>query len=159
MNAAAAAAAFLFGGVFMDIVLYICSDDPRTIQKNLTSAKTISANIKTDVSIMRPVFFINNDSDIISNHYNYLSAFGKYYFITDITVTPAQALRISAREDVLYTYADQIMQCPAIVVRNSKIANTYLADTQIPLEQYKNQQVLRFNSFAWNDRNILVCAG
>ena len=148
-----------FGGVFMDIVLYVCSDDPRTIRKTLSSAKTISANIKTDVSIMRPVFFINNDSDIIDNHYNYLSAFGKYYFITDITVTPAQALRISAREDVLYTYADQIMQCPAIVVRNSSIANTYLADTQIPIEQYKNQQVLQFDRLYYYDQCVIVCAG
>lgn len=143
----------------MDIVLYICSDDPRTIRKTLTGTKTVSANIKSDVSIMRPVFFINNDSDIITNHYNYLSAFGKYYFITDITVTPAQALRISAREDVLFTYAEQIMNCPAVVVRNSTIANTYLADTQIPLEQYKNQQVLQFNRLYYYSQCVIVCAG
>lgn len=143
----------------MTIKLYKCSDDERTIQKTLTGEKTITANIKTECSIMTPEFYINDDSSIISGGYNYAFAFGKYYFIQDITVTPAQALRIRCREDVLYTYAADILACPAVVARSSAVPNTYLPDPELPIEQYQQQQVLQFSRFYYHDQTIIVCVG
>lgn len=143
----------------MDLVLYKCADDPRTISKSLSDALTVSCHIKNECSIMQPEFYINNNDTIISGGYNYAAAFGKYYFISDITLTPAQALRIRCREDVLYTYAAQILACPAIVARNSGVPNTYLPDPELPLEQYKNQQVLQFTRFYYYAQTIIVCAG
>ena len=146
----------------MDVVFYKCADDPRTIKKTITDALTVPAFLKEDVDLMRPVLFLQAsvyNPDLLSNGYNYLYAFGRYYFVVDMTLTPAQALRVSAREDVLMTHADAILNCPAVLVRNSDVPNTYLDDTMLPIAKYKNQQVLQFYPLSWTDRSIIVCVG
>lgn len=143
----------------MQITIGITADDPRTLRKTIKDTVQVSAEIKDDVNILNPDFYIKNSSAIIQNRYNYLQAWGRYYFITGMTVITGQGLRISCRQDVLMTYADQIAACPAIISRNSALPNTYIADGQIRTEAYQLQQVLTFNDFTYFNQAIIVCVG
>lgn len=144
----------------MEIVIGCCADDPRKLRKTVTSTKTITATIKEDCAVLMPDFYIVYDADLISNRYNYVTAWGRSYFVTGMQVIPGEGIRVSCRQDTLSTYADQIAGCTAVCTRCSAAPNTYLLDSQIQTEAYQLQQVLTFGfTFAYSGQAIIVCVG
>lgn len=144
----------------MEIVIGCCADDPRKLHKTVTSTKTITATIKEDCAVLTPDFYIVYDADLISNRYNYVTAWGRAYFVTGMQVIPGEGIRVSCKQDTLSTYADQIAGCTAVCTRCSAAPNTYLPDSQIELEAYQLQQVLTFGfTFAYSGQAIIVCVG
>lgn len=144
------------GGIYMQIVLSKITDDPKCLYKHPTDSITLSAEIKADCAIMTPIFDLLYDSTVINGHYNYLAAFGRYYFITDITVLTGGSMRISCREDVLYTYAAQIINCPIISDRSHNAYNVYLPDDKRRFYQYKKHQYVTLGDIGVP--NIIVIA-
>ena len=126
----------------MQIVISKITEDPRCLFKHPSDSITIAAEIKEDVQIMRPVFYIVYDSSIVDQHYNYVEAWGRYYFITDITVTTGGSMRISCKEDVLYTYADQIVNVPIVAERSNNAFNAFIQDNDRRFYQYTQQQYI-----------------
>lgn len=126
----------------MQIQISKITEDPRMLYKHPEDTITVSAEIKEDIEIMRPVFFIVYDAAILDQHYNYVYAFGRYYFITDITVTTGGAMRISCKIDVLYTYADQLINIPVVAERSSNAFNAFLQDSDRRFYQYTQQQYI-----------------
>lgn len=124
----------------MTIVISKVSDDPRALYKHPSDAITIAAELKEDVDVMQPSFYVVYNSSIVDNHYNYLAAFGRFYFITDISVTTGGAMRIRCREDVLYTYAAQIVNLPIIAERSDSTYNAFINDGQRRFYQYTQHQ-------------------
>ena len=124
------------------ITLYKCADDQRCLYKHPTDAKDLTAQIKDAASIMTPTFYIAYDSDLLTQHYNYASAWGRYYYIDDMTVDVGGAIYIKCREDVLYTYADQIVQCPIIAERSDNAFNAFISDPQRRFYQYTDHQYI-----------------
>ena len=143
----------------MEIVISKCSDDPRKAFKTLTGGKTVSVNIKSEIDIRNPVFFLAYDDDIITQHYNYVTAWGRSYFMEPPQLVPGQGMRISCRQDTLSTFAAQIANCPAIVARCSAAPNTYLADSEIQTAAYSLQQVIPFTAFEYFNQAVIVCVG
>lgn len=143
----------------MQIILGCCADDPRKLRKTITNTRTVSAQIKDDIDILSPDFWLVHDDAIISGLYNYVQAWGRQYFISRIDLITGQGMRISCRQDTLSTYADQIAACPATLLRCSAAPDTYLPDAQLPIEAYKLQQVLQFGGFNFANQAIIVCVG
>ena len=143
----------------MEIVIGCCADDPRKLVKTVTSTKTITATIKDDCDVLSPTFYIVYDSDIMTNRYNYVSAWGRAYFVTGMEVIPGEGIRVSCKQDTLSTYADQIAGCSAVIARNSSTPNTYLPDPMLHTEAYQLQQVIAFDSFSYFNQAIIVCVG
>lgn len=84
----------------MQIEISKIAEDQRVIYKHPADTITISAEIKEDVQIFRPVFYIVYNSMILDQNYNYVHAFGRYYFVTDITVTTGGSIRIACKMDI-----------------------------------------------------------
>lgn len=143
----------------MEITLYKNSDDPRVMSKTLTEPITLQAEIKEQCSTDTPAFYIKYNSDILTEHYNYASAWGRYYFLGEPELVPGQGMILRGKQDSLMTYAAQIRACPAVIRRNSGVPNTYLPDSSLPLTAYKNQQILTFEPFTYFDQCIIVCVG
>lgn len=141
----------------MQIVLSKITEDPRCLYKHPSGSITIAAEIKEDVQIMRPVFYIVYDSSIVDQHYNYVQAWGRYYFITDITVTTGGSMRISCKEDVLYTYADQIVNVPIVAERSDNAFNAYVQDNDRRFYQYTQQQYITIGSDIGFPNIICMC--
>lgn len=144
----------------MTITIGCCADDPRKLRKTVTSTKTITATIKDDCDVLAPTFYLVMDDDLISDRYNYVTAWGRQYFVTGMQVVPGEGIRVSCKQDTLSTYADQIAGCTAVCTRCSAAPNTYLPDSQIQTEAYQLQQVLTFGfTFAYSGQAIIVCVG
>lgn len=143
----------------MQIVLSKITEDPRCLYKHPTDLITVTAEIKEDVDIMRPMFYIVYDSSILDQHYNYLSAFGRYYFITDVIITTGGSMRISCKEDVLYTYADQIVNVPIVAERSSNAFNALIQDNERKFYQYTKQQYITIGDIGFPDITVIATVG
>lgn len=143
----------------MQIVISKIADDPKCLYKHPTDSITLSAEIKENCNLMTPIFDVLYNSAVVQNHYNYVSAFDRFYFVIDITVTPGGAMRLSCKEDVLYTYADQIVQCPIIAERSNNAYNTYIADNQRRFYQYKSHQYVTLGDIGVPNIIIIATVG
>ena len=126
----------------MQIVLSKVAEDPRCLYKHPTDEITLTAQIKDASSIMQPTFYITYDADLIDQHYNYVQAWGRYYFIADMQIDIGGTIYIRCVEDVLYTYADQIVQCQIVAERSKNAFNAFIQDNDRRFYQYTQQQYI-----------------
>lgn len=126
----------------MQIVLSKVAEDPRCLYKHPTDAITLTAQIKDASSIMQPTFYLTYDADLIEQHYNYAQAWGRYYFIADMQIDIGGTIYIRCAEDVLYTYADQIVQCQIVAERSKNAFNAFIQDNDRRFYQYTQQQYI-----------------
>lgn len=118
----------------MNIDLYKCTDDKRVINKTLGTAKTLSnCELNDESSIINPSFIIDNDATVYDYNYVYIAYFGRYYYITDITVINGQQMLIKCAVDVLKSHASEILNCDVISRRNQNNYDMYLPD-DLPIE-------------------------
>ncbi len=141
--------------------LYNCADDPRTVNKTLSVARTVEMIMLETSSILTPRLRITWTDSLTGYNYMYIPAFNRYYFITDISAEPAGQGIINATVDVLMSYAAAIKQCPAVVVRYSRreqrgsAKSTYMNDSQLPIS---NGRSIRAVEFEGTDLNIDVAS-
>ena len=103
----------------MQIKFYKIKDDKRALVKTLNSSTlqaTLTGNIKRDTSIIDPVFEVSYSADVFTSNYIHVPAFGRYYFINNITASQ-QRLYISCHVDVLMSYHDQIDALECVIER------------------------------------------
>ena len=112
----------------MTIKFYKFTNEKIAVNKTLTSELSLSGTLREECSIMNPVILVEADDDIVTYNYCEISAFNRYYYITDITSVRNGLWRISLHVDVLYTYRSEIKAQPAIVGRNESKYNLYMAD-------------------------------
>ncbi|MBQ1296568.1 MAG: hypothetical protein IIY21_21160 [Clostridiales bacterium] len=145
----------------MTIKFYDVKDDRRCTVKTLNSANlkaTLTGNIKTDTSIIDPVFEVAYDADIMVSNYMRIDALHRYYFINNIEVG-AQRLYIHAHVDVLMSYHTDIDKLQCVVARQaSKFkSNLYLGDEMFKSILPKDVVSLPFPS-AMDDTGSYVLA-
>ena len=126
----------------MDIYLFSITDDPRVVNKNVPADPQglhISAT-PTDVKdILNPSFLVNVTSPTqIKGHYNYahIPDFERYYFITNLAISPSANIQIDLHVDVLKTYENSIPLIDGIIIRSSK-ASGEMVDKSLPINEYK----------------------
>lgn len=119
----------------MEIRLYTITDSINTINKTLPTPTIFNGSIKDDgsVSIDSPTVLLATAALPAAN-YMYISAFGRYYYITSRRVVRTGLLEITGVSDPLMSFADQIMASPAIADRSADIdrTNAYIYDAQQP---------------------------
>lgn len=118
----------------MEIKFYQNSDDKRVISKTLGTAKTLSScQLIDESSIINPVIEIDIDTSLYAYNYAYIAYFGRYYYITNITVLDGARMRVTMAVDVLMSFATQILACNVNSRRNEKSFDLYLPDDR-PVE-------------------------
>ena len=138
---------------------------------NLTPLLTVSGNFKNAQSILTPIviidtidpFLLVDDSgelvlddskrplltsrdaskEIIKANYCYIDELQRYYFISDIQVVNNDLIQLYLKEDVLYTYANQIKEHTAYISRN-EFTNT-------PLIEDRNEQLFYDKEVSYKD--------
>lgn len=123
----------------IQVDLFRNADDKRVMDKTLTSLYSVNANIITPSSVMTPQLRVAWSSGLQTANYMYIAAFGRYYYITDITADTGGAAIITGRVDVLMSYDAAIKSLPAVVVRSTSSTNTgsqkstWIPDPQLPM--------------------------
>lgn len=120
----------------MLITLYRVEDDPRVVNKTLSSEHLdINATCTDAKDILNPEFVINLAAQVSANYnYMYIPEFHRYYFITDIAYDTAQNLVLSAHVDVLKSYAGSIPSIKGMITRSSN-ANGEMTDGTLPINE------------------------
>ena len=142
----------------MILDLYKCIDDPRTLRKNLTDKMSKSVTLKEDTDIYNPTYQLAYDADILDG-YNYAQCGGRSYFIRDVVAITGQIISIVCKEDVLMTYADQILQCPVIVGRSDNNYNAYISDPKRCFYQHTTAQYITIGDIGYPSSVVMVTVG
>lgn len=143
-----------------DIILQTNKSEKNKLDKDVTDIITLSGVLKNETSIINPIILIEGDlSGFVTCNYMTISIFNRKYFVTNIRAIRNGLFEISARVDVLSTYAAQIRANTAIVHRQENRWNLYLNDGTF--RTYQNPMVLtrEFPNGFTTQEFILAVAG
>lgn len=114
---------------------YKNDDDPKVVNKTLGNAITsATCSPYGTVDIVAPVLELDYNANVLECNYCYISDFNRYYFINDISVSPANKMIVSCSVDVLKTYSGSIGNLKACITRSESIGGpTYIIDDRLPI--------------------------
>lgn len=142
------------------ISLFKTASENNRVVKTLTDEKQLSGELRNQTSVLNPSIRIESADNISTYNYAYISEFGRYYYITDITSVRTNCWIISLRCDVLMSYSDQIKAITGVVVRQESNPNKLLVDRLERLQSNKEINILYYpDAFSKNLQFILVTAG
>lgn len=122
------------------IIFYTTDCPPNQVTKTFVKAESgddgaiiATGTLRDGASLLDPVVIIQPDPTLNPNfikekNYMWIEAFGRYYYITNIS-TPYNGLwEVHGHVDVLMSFADRIRQQTAIVAKQEKKYNLLLDD-------------------------------
>ena len=142
----------------MTVTLYKTSDDPRVVNKTLTAVgNTISATAKGNFSIISPTLILDYTGSMTGVNYFYITDFGRYYYITDISLDIGGRIVISGAIDVLKTYATGIGNATATVIRSESVGKpTMIPDSKLPVNPNTKELKTAYKSFTPTGSNLYL---
>lgn len=143
------------------IQLYNNTSAKNRIGKDLTKiGDPIVGEFRNESSIINPdiIFKFDDVGDYKHCNYMYIKEFDRYYFVNDIISLRNRIVEIKAHVDVLETYKDDIVKNSAIIARNEKAFNMYIADSELATSQDSYVVSYDFpNSFKKGDEHLILC--
>ena len=132
-----------------------------------TLLDTVSGTFREAVNILNPVIDITPTTQLTQakilnkGNYVYISDFGRYYFVTDITAVSKDVLRLSLHVDVLMSWATEIRANTVVIERQEKdsASNTYLSDHELKLYNEPYVETYAFTNSFTADNFVLAVAG
>lgn len=129
------------------------------IKKEIVKIAELTGTFRDSVSVINPTIRIEYNSPVAFD-YVYVSHFGRWYFVEDITMVRNNVMDISLRVDVLETFADGILANKAIIDKSASKYNLYLNDDSLKMYQKPLIQQIEFpNALFSNHEWVLIVAG
>ena len=94
------------------------------------SGQQYDVKLKEPTNVLTPTF----KSATMSKEVNYIQAFGRYYYVTDVTYDTNDIAEFHCSVDVLATYKDNIKAATVFVERSDYAYNSMLPDPYISIE-------------------------
>ena len=143
----------------MEIILYNNISEKNKIGKDITLVATLTGSIKDPSSLIRPKIVIEY-SDPTAFNYVYISEFGRYYYVGDITILNTNILMISLIVDVLESFKTSILSQHVIIDKNQNVFSNYLPDDNLVTLVKSKTDIVNFPSGLLDDGEfILITAG
>lgn len=143
----------------LTINLYATVTPKNYLYKTLGTASSHNCVLKSqDCSLMNPVLTLAADvSSLAGFNYAYIQDYGKYYFIASPpTAVAYNRAEIELEEDVLMTYASQILNLSGIVKRSQSNYNLYLTDEKQKQEAHTGVVLKKWGYTFEPDKSILL---
>lgn len=146
-----------------NIVVQTNSSEKNRLDKSITDLATLTGTLRTDTSIIDPVFRIEgNLASYITANYCTVEAFGRSYFINNIRSIRNGLFEISCHVDVLTSFKTQIRANKAILQKSENNWNLYLNDGSLQTEHRPEIITSKFSngdalSGTWS--YVLIVAG
>lgn len=104
------------------------SEDNR-LDKELTTLYSLEGVLKDGTSIMTPSVLVQaSPSSLAICNYATISAFGRRYYVTNISAYRGDLTQIDMKVDVLTSWKQEIRNCTGIVYKQENLWNLYLDD-------------------------------
>lgn len=116
---------------------YRCSDDPRTVNKNIGEI-IVSRNcaVTGQCDIVTPLLILDYNKEILTCNYFNIPDWERFYFMSPPNVDKAGRMYITGNVDVVYTYRDALKSCSGTAIRNEGIGMpTDVIDPSLPIVQ------------------------
>ncbi len=145
----------------MNIDLYTISDDPRVVNKTVGTTVFTSGDAvpRGSITVTGGSVTIDTTTDLSSVNYAYISDFGRYYFVDEITVLRNNIWVLTLRVDVLKSFASDIIALTGTIDRNEDLADAYLQDGQYVAKMYRQITTKAFPNSMSADNIILMTVG
>ena len=104
------------------------------INKQVTQVAALTGTFRDSVDIISPVVRVEHDNPA-GFDYVFISDFGRYYYVEDITVVRTGILDLHLSIDVLESHKTAILANNAILDRQESKYNLYLNDDSIKMRQ------------------------
>lgn len=144
----------------MNITFYNTASENERVTKVLTQVLSLNGTLREESDVMSPSIVVQADTSLLSCNYAYITEFGRYYFIDNITSIRNGIWLVKMHIDVLMTYDSAIRGLYAVVVRQESKQSSYLIDNKIPLQAKETTQTFNFpNAFSKSLYYVLAVAG
>ena len=145
----------------MNITLYNNLSEKNVIQKTLANAVQLTGELSESTSIKNPIITIEYPSTIVGFNYCYIEDFARYYFVSDIKSLRNNLWALTLRVDVLMSFANDILNTPAIIDHTSASETTNYMQSSIWGSLVKdNTNIINFSSGLSNSGGyVLITAG
>ena len=145
----------------MDIIIQTNNSDDRAVRKELTTLLTLEGSLREQSSIIDPVITIEADISVLTGcNYITIPAWGRSYFVQNITSVRTGLVQLSAHVDVLVSFATPLLQCVAVLNRQENIYDLYMDDGQWYISALKKRKIINFpNAFTNSGEIILTMIG
>lgn len=129
----------------MKLKFYINHDSNNTINKNLESLKELNINLKTNQDTFTPSLVLTRKNIPVQS--NYLELNNKYYFIENVKLFHTNYVILNLKEDVLYTFKDDILNSDVDIIEKSKPSNYNQNSTtnEIIKDKYISDKTIKLN--------------
>lgn len=129
------------------------------IKKDIVKIAELSGTFRDSVSVINPTIRIEYNNPVAFD-YVYVSHFGRWYFVEDITMVRNNVMNISLRVDVLETFADGILSNKAIIDKSASKYNLYLNDDSLKMYQKPLIQQIEFPNALFSQHEwVLIVSG
>ena len=146
----------------MEINLYVNSSEPERVIKSLTDVATLTGSLHNESDVVNPYVIIEGAYFPSTANYAYISDFGRYYYVTEVSSIRNGYIGVSLASDPLMSFANDIKNLRAIIDRQADMAhaNVYLPDDVIVHDSREFYAVKQFSN-GFNDAGefILITAG
>lgn len=144
----------------INYVVANCEDAPNVINKSFSVIATAKVNILSgDYKHMHIRFQGSNLKDInVLKNFNYMydQAYGRYYFVKNITAVASETYECDLDIDVLTTYKDDFLYNTYIIERSEKNFSLYLKDSAYTEYAYKKSENIVFPSGFSSDASTVI---
>lgn len=142
----------------MTIILYNNSSAPNFVNKSITEVDRITGVLRNPASVTDPVITIERDNPTGFN-YVQIPEYGRYYYVTGISMTNNMLLSLALHVDVLMTYRDSIRDMNAIIRRQENKFNLYLDDGIFKAYQNTKHKIIKLPYGFTEYSYVLALAG
>lgn len=144
----------------MNIDLYTITDDPRVVDKTVGTATLSTSGVpRGAITVTGGEVTIETSTDLSGINYAYISDFGRYYYVDDITILRNDVYILRLRVDVLMTYSAEIKTLVGTIDRNEGLADAYLQDGKYIAKVYRQCVTKAFPNSMTADNIILMTVG
>lgn len=141
----------------MDIEFYNYTGEFNRLNKTLTDGTTVSCDFNIDYNKINPTLKLKYDNDFNFN-YCYISDFGKYYFIDNVTILRNGFIVCNLTEDVLMTYKELILSASGTITKSFN--SPYLQGANIPVTSKPSIVKYDFDdSFNHSGEYVIIASG
>lgn len=144
----------------MDIYFYVNHSEKIKIGKNLTNEFKLTGTLRNESNVVNPEILIELDNPSIYN-YARIDAFGRYYFIQEITSIRNNLWMISMKSDPLESFKNEILSNP-VILSDSEVAGAekYLSGDVWKTKVKDSTDIINFpNGLLNSGEFILITAG
>ena len=124
----------------LTIKLQLNNSPANYVDKVVVDVLTLTGTLKEGSSLQTPQIMVEHSGAITGVNYARIESFGRSYYITDIHNDHNTIWTISLKSDPLTSFKTQIRACNAIIAKNEKAFNLYLADSNFKC--YQNPYII-----------------